>query len=425
MIISRIDTFLVRFIIPLGLFIQISSIHWLGRGADISQTYTWLLFPALVCFLLNLKSLRDWRPDLQELCITGFLLLAIASWWWGVPEKSWIDVMKKCLYISMYLYAIVRLSQKGYLLEKTLIASAIIAVVGAAVALINQYVVQDHSLSYRSYRIYSMGIARFGDMGNPIPAGIYFGAIAALLFSWTCTTLLKPWQLILSITGVCTLLLYVLMTGSRGPQLATAVAFLTACLVIRNKRTKLFLVLGLITAIIGLYLFQEAFFEINKDSTLNGRVPIWLSTLGHISESPWIGHGPGYKMSNLWQGTYFTYAHNYYLQSILNYGLLGFALFAGIIGSTLHLMKKHWQNKLVKISFFLLIYGMACMLTEISRLIIIPDEAWLIFWLPVGLVIGAKYKSTHYPQYQTAHTAKFTVSDKIKSEFSEEKASNK
>ncbi|WP_034835477.1 O-antigen ligase family protein [Endozoicomonas numazuensis] len=415
----------MRFILPLGLLIQISGIHWLGRGADISQTYTWLLFPALVCFLLNIKSLRDWRPDWQEICIAGFLITALASWWWSPSEKPWIDVLKKCLYISMYLYALVRLSQKGRLLEKTLVASAIIAVLGAAVALINQYVIQDHSLSYRSYRISSMGIARFGDMGNPIPAGIYFGAIAALLFSWTCTTLLKPWQLILSITGVCTLLLYVLMTGSRGPQLATAVAFLAACLVIRNKRTKLFLGLGLITAIIGLYLFQESFFEINKDSTLNGRVPIWLSTLKHISDSPWIGHGLGYKMSNLWQGTHFIYAHNYYLQSALNYGLLGFSLFAGIIGSTLFLIRKHWHNTLIKISFFLLIYGMTCMLTEISRLIIIPDEAWLIFWLPVGLVVGAKYRSDNNTRYKSVHTAEYSVSQNIKTASTEKKAFNK
>ncbi|WP_079253700.1 O-antigen ligase family protein [Endozoicomonas arenosclerae] len=425
MIASRIDNSLVRFILPLGLFFQISSIHWLGRGADVSQTYTWLLLPALICFLLNIKDLTSWRPDLQEMCIAGFLLLAMFSWWWSASEKPWIDVIKKCLYISMYLYAIVRLSQRGKLLEKTLIASVVIATLGAAAALINQYLIQDHSLNYRSYRIYSMGVARLGDLGNPIPAGIYFGAIATLLFSWSCTRLLKPWQLTLSIVGVCILLLYVLMTGSRGPQLATAVAFLIACLLIKNKRTKLFLTLGIITAVVGLYFFQETFFEINNDTTLNGRVPIWLSTLNQISENPWIGKGLDYKMSNFWQGTYYIYAHNYYLQSLLNYGILGFALFAGIIGSTLFLMKKYWQNTLAKVSFFLLIYGMTCMLTEISRLIIIPDEAWLIFWLPIGVILGVKYKSSSHPQYLTVKTTEYTVADKIEAATPSEKASSK
>lgn len=395
MTVSRIDNNLVKFILPLGLAVQISGIHWLGRGADVSQTYTWLLFPALICFLLNFNRWKDWRPDKQEMCIAGFLLLAIASWWWGSSQKPWIDVLKKCLYISMYLYAIVRLSQKGHLLEKALLASAAIAVLGAAVALTNQYLIQGHSFHYRSYRIFSMGIAGLGDFNNPIPSGIYFGAIATLLFSWTCTTLLKPWQLILSALGVCTLLLYVLMTGSRGPQLATAIALLSACLIIRSKQTKFFLMLGILIAIIGMYLFQDTFFDINKDPTLNGRVPIWLASLKHISESVWLGRGVDYKMTIPWKGTYFLYAHNYYLQSIVNYGLTGFALFAGIVGSTIILIKKHWQKRLVKVSFFLLVYGMSCMLTEVSRLIIIPDEAWLIFWLPVGLVIGAKYKS--YP----------------------------
>lgn len=408
---AQIDKFIVSYILPLGLFILLTGIHWIGRGGNISQTYIWLLFPSLICLMINLKSLKKWRPDLLELSVLAFFALAIASWYWSDTESSISEPIKDCIYIFTFIYAICRLSGDPDKLQKILIFSSIIAALGAAIALFNQYVILDQDTSYRAFRIYSMGIGRLGDFGNPIPSGIYFGAVASIIFVWICQESTSFNQTLIAATALTALLAYIVMTGSRGPQLAVIATFASACLIIRNQRTNISIALAVITAACTLFLFHEPLFSsASTDSTLSGRLVIWEQVFPLISNKFLLGHGYDASMAALFKGTHFSYTHNYFIQVLYNYGFIGFLLFSSMTITTLIAIKHHWSNTLAKPSLFLMIYGLTCMLTEVHRLIIHPYQNWLIFWLPIGLILGVKY-SQQITTYQIIKTETYALTE--------------
>ncbi len=400
--ISRISVehFIVRYLLPLGLIVQMTGIHWLGKGGSISQTYIWLLLPAIIIFFMNSSALKHWRPDLQELFLIGFCFIAMLSWLWSDTDKEFSYLFKRTLYVVVYLYSVYLLSQYLEKLKHIMLIAGLIAAAGATIALINQVLLPGRDISYRSMRLFSIGYKEFGDFGNPIPAGIYFGAIGTLLFSGLCLDQLSRYKTPILIIALAPVLLYLFMTGSRGPQLALVVAFALTCLLVRNKQTNVFLSFGLVSSVAIGWMFHDFFLNMASDSTLSGRAMIWEQVIGYIQQKPMMGHGYDASMAAVFHGREFLYSHNYYLQSLYCYGAIGFFFFSGLIITTFIAAYKHWQDRLVKMAFFLLCYGLVCMMTEVHRLFINPDENWLIFWLPVAIILGRK-RHIEYTQQET------------------------
>lgn len=129
--------------------------------------------------------------------------------------------------------------------------------------------------------------------------------------------------------------------------------------------------------------------SLGKDATLTGRVPLWALIDMRISERPWLGYGyqafwaPG-KPQALWVAGILQWqpphSHNGYRDILLNFGVLGFALFALAMfqtirrGAALHCAAPRagwlWMNVMVGVMLTL-------NLTE-SNLLTQNDPWWLI-----------------------------------------------
>ena len=119
------------------------------------------------------------------------------------------------------------------------------------------------------------------------------------------------------------------------------------------------------------------------------RPGIWQQVLVDMQGYWWFGHGylvdprvPAY-------GKLFNHAHNSYLATLRDGGLVGLALLAAILGVAVHWAWQLYRLRGERIYLALLLYGMTSVAMDYDRLILEPKELWLFFWLPVALIMAA------------------------------------
>ena len=102
---EMLDNFIVRFLLPFGLFIQLTGVTWLGKGAATSQTYVWLMLPALVSALLNIRQWRHLKFGVTEIAFLLFIGWAAVSWFWSDTDTAFNDLLKRCS-ISFFMFTL-------------------------------------------------------------------------------------------------------------------------------------------------------------------------------------------------------------------------------------------------------------------------------------------------------------------------------
>ena len=128
---------------------------------------------------------------------------------------------------------------------------------------------------------------------------------------------------------------------------------------------------------------------INRVGDFSFRPGIWQQVLVDMQGYWWFGHGylvdprvPAY-------GKLFNHAHNSYLATLRDGGLVGLALLAAILGVAVHWAWQLYRLRGERIYLALLLYGMTSVAMDYDRLILEPKELWLFFWLPVALIMAA------------------------------------
>jgi len=184
----------------------------------------------------------------------------------------------------------------------------------------------------------------FATLGNPNFVAAFL--TAALPAVWTAArTLAPPWRLALFVPGAALVAGGILATGSRAPVAAVLAWAGWALLrgVTRRSRLALGLALGLVAAgamVVALSTARPL------GQTVQGRVHIWRTALAHVAESPWLGTGPGGFSLHYpqWEtdrlaamsaadpdrrfAGYPAHAHNDYVETLVDHGVIGLALFA-------------------------------------------------------------------------------------------------
>lgn len=404
---AKADEFIVKYLLPLGLFIQMSGIIWLGRGGSISQTYVWLSFPALVSVLLNWRAWPKLKDNAMVILLAILFSWAALSVTWGTTDKDSIDVIKRSLHIALYLYAIYRICEQPERFEKIILAASGVVAISAVIAFYHTFVVDGAGFTYRAVRLSTMGLDSFPNHGNflnPIPAGIYYGFFATSLYVYLISRE-QTWQSAIY-AAICLSLIstYLLFTWSRGPILATLAATGFATLVIRNWKSNVCLVGGLIAGITTLWVFQDLIFsEQVLSSNFSNRTGLWKQTLVAVSQDLktlllGFGFDPGLKIMLAADDPlvvsgrikYFLHTHSVPLQVVYNYGLIGFSFFLGIlILSARHVLEGSWRKHWY-LPAALGIFGFAAMLTDINAIINRPSQFWFAVWVPVALALSQR-----------------------------------
>ena len=199
------------------------------------------------------------------------------------------------------------------------------------------------------------------------------------------------------------MLVFILMTESRGPLLAGGAGVLFLCTV-SIWRVRAFLAMAALGAI---------WFALPKAARQHGemvmvqrgsshRFQVWNYTLGLIGDRPLFGHGLAANLRLVVggpKGDLITFPHDLYLSLLFYSGVAGFALFVALAGVlTWRLVPPVWRKRagqgawrecewawLAALWIDVLVVG----LTDLGQITKGPGPLWLIVWVPVGLLLGA------------------------------------
>tara|TARA_R110001599_G_scaffold353884_2_gene602357 strand:+ start:42707 stop:43882 length:1176 start_codon:yes stop_codon:yes gene_type:complete len=131
------------------------------------------------------------------------------------------------------------------------------------------------------------------------------------------------------------------------------------------------------------------------------RPGIWEQVLENMQGHWWLGHG---YLTDTQVNAYnmvFSHAHNSYLATLRDGGLVGLALLIAILAVALHWAWGLYRQRGERIYLALILYGMTSVAMDYDRLLVHPKEIWLFFWLPVALIMAA------YPVRQVSVTVRY------------------
>ncbi|MGI9274204.1 MAG: O-antigen ligase family protein [Endozoicomonas sp.] len=433
---DAVCTFLHGRLIPFGFFVFMTGQLWLpNNSSHISQTYIWLMLPTLLLLLFYGKMcFKGYRCNQLDVTFLGFLLLSVVSFFWSDTSADFGRYYKDGLYILLFVTSIgvmIRSPRSNFpvLLE----VAAIVAAIGALVSIYYHFFVDLRPLEYRYQRIFKMGPAGYGDFGNPILSALFFGVFALILYfrisSLSCSGL---WRGVLL---VCLLViqLYLTLTWSRGPLIALACAYTVIWCFQRNGMAAgtfvlLFLVsfvvtnmaevivlepaqssvteahlpyreVSVSTAAFGISDIPESLPDIGAveqwlNESMNARGTIWVNTAARISESPWFGHGIGAALNVPFNNglQIADHPHSLYLQIAFETGLAGLFLFLSIVYFAARTCWQFRADPLIQMAAGLFVFGLVGFVSDVSTIIVKPDPFWMLFWLPLGMVIGVRWR---------------------------------
>jgi len=189
-----------------------------------------------------------------------------------------------------------------------------------------------------------------------------------------------------NLSGICALplIMFIIMTQSRGPILALFVTFLL--LLFQNKNYKM-----LFSFVFALALFLIYFCLIAEEARGSSyRILIWTHFIELIIQKPFIGYGilaeTEFTQTAIAGQSLFKHSHNAYLACLFHGGIIGGLLFAKIIYDSVLIFIKNYTDPFIQIIFAILLFALVCFLTDGTLPIKSPRPVWLNFWLPIALM---------------------------------------
>lgn len=374
----------------IGLFLQLTGkILYTSGSANGAHVYLLLIVPSLILSVFFTLKYRYFFS--REAALFLFLSLVFMVWsaitsGWGDGDFSFADLLKRSVVITVYMSGVILLMSVGSdrQVKQFLLLVVTVVAIGALISLYYQFAVLDNTFGWRTFRLNRMGYNDWVDLGNPVIAGLYMGlfAIGALAL----TTQEKQLSLYAVIGCFSLLLAYTFLTFSRTAWVAGSVSavFLWSCY--RNRTfTWIAGVVALAFLLLVAAFFDEFLLEITKKQ-LSHRDETWLWALKHIGDAPILGHGFNHTF---WPEKHFVHAHNFYLQTIYEQGLVGLVALLAMISAV---CRGFWSNRsdpLVCMGFAMVVYILVAMLSEIDHVITRPGIYWVLFWFPMAFTMGA------------------------------------
>ncbi|HHJ18904.1 MAG TPA: O-antigen ligase domain-containing protein [Gammaproteobacteria bacterium] len=315
------------------------------------------------------------------LLVIGYLgyMMLTPAWGDDFAWQAYLKYLRLALYVVVFIVITVVLRQRwpkhfAYLLRFI----SLLVAVAALVSIVLWYM--DPKAGYR--------LVGIGILENPNASGYAYAVFAVMNLAYSFDRTPRAYIRVLHALAFMSLLVFVLLTYSRGALLA----LVTACLVIfsgRRPRNSLIAILGLGVAI----LFVHRYFP-EVDAALNRgigyRPEIWRLMLSRVSEAPIWGGG---YLSNQYvlldaRTNLYVFAHNAYLATLRDGGIVGGGLMFAMLSMAAYrawlIGRCHADYRYLA----LLVLALACMFLDTDRLLTRPRELWLILWLPLALIIS-------------------------------------
>lgn len=390
---GRLDRILLAWM-SIGFFVQLAGLLFNNDGSRYAtQMYLLLFVPAVLLLLKERLALSFWRqwPAYCFLALSVWVLLVA-----GLNEGSdnslgyWLKIS---LLLVVYLFAVARLVEQPRRFGRILLATTAVAAVFAWLTLYYQFGVLERPLEYHAFRwirLRELGWNGFADLEHPIIAGLYYGTFAVVLTWFFVSARVTPVRTALWALAMLGLAFYVTLTFSRGAWFSLGAAGLVVLLLFPNRKSHGLLGLGVVLLLVMAYLFWPEI-QSERKVGVNGRDQIWLNWFELLPQFWLYGEGAGADLE-YYLGTFrVIHAHSLYLQLWYEYGIVGIILFVALLAS---LLWKGWvcrANPVARLGLALLVFAMVAMVSDIYAIFHRPSPYWVVFWLPVGILLGVKY----------------------------------
>ncbi|MHA6493810.1 O-antigen ligase family protein [Pseudomonas borbori] len=387
-------------ILALGLFVQLTGPLFNNDGSRYAtQTYLLLFMPTFLLLLWRRFSLSTWcqPPGCILLCLLAWVVLSSGfNTGSGKNLTYWLKIVGL---IVFYVFAVASFVRHKSAFNGLLLASVALAALFAWLTLYYQFGVLDKPLEYNivriSGRLSELGWRGMADLKHPVIAGLYYGVFVVLLTYLFVGLKVEVWQTALLALGMLGLLAYVLLTFSRGAWFSTAVGALVLLLLFPSTRSRSLIGTGCLLILVAAYLFwPEVQYELKRG--VSNRDLIWANWAERFPTFWLAGAGAGADFQFAFpRPHYFSviHAHSLYLQLWYEYGVVGIVLFVLLL---LSLLQKGWQCRaqpLARLGIALLVYAMVAMVSDVYAIFHRPSPYWVLFWFPVGILLGVQSDS--------------------------------
>jgi O-antigen ligase len=372
-----------------------SVLAFLGFGFIIAPEPTWAAWFYVVVMPFGAWSIwRGWRLDWRDPRL--MLLVSLIAWstlallWADQPgppaARQWLWVWNG-LCTATFLLAVVEQSERSARARDLLIMIVVGCGAANAVFSICAFVIRptgwDRLEGWAETRNAILGASIMGTctmfaLGRWFRGGRWWPAWAA---------------------SVPLFLLFIVLTGSRGPLLAVILSSLVF-LPRRSVRAYALTGLGILATILLVAAWQHewvaAAIARAMERGTSYRLDIWREALTEIARRPLFGHGPTAGLHI--DGGFGHHPHNLYLSAWYYSGAVGLALLLGglvLAGRGVWRLPqwpayrtqgyRSWEYRTC---LALLVHATLSGMTDLSQIIKGPGELWYIIWLPLAFVLA-------------------------------------
>ncbi|KAF1011678.1 MAG: hypothetical protein GAK32_00689 [Pseudomonas fluorescens] len=374
---NRVFDFLCLWVLPVGLFLLLSSLFFVSNRNVLHKFY-YILFSAPTLLLLCLRP-KELKETLREPLAIAFLVFsgwALTSLLWSPEPTADSDLFKRPLHTFMLFAGFgLFIHYRNELLKPILLLAGLVAVVGSVFNL---------AAFAHGYEPGSRMIGGVGALDNPLLSSHIFGFFS-VYWLYVCMTTKRLQLLWFSVPALAIMIAAVLATGSRTPLVALALAVLWMSFTSRNRRSALL--------ISGLVLGAAAIMAVHPELVTNRgssfRFELWNMSLQRIADHPWIGHSYDSELYlTLAEGYQLREPHSFALGVLYYVGIIGFIPWIFMLGRGLYVGLKERVQPLFILASSLLAYGIGAGLTEGGGILSRPKEHWFLLWIPLALLAG-------------------------------------
>ena len=235
-----------------------------------------------------------------------------------------------------------------------------------------------------------------GQLDTHVMAAMVYAVAAVCASAWLASDGLstRRW-----VAGGCVVVLVVAvsLTGSRNAMVCAALGLGSLLIAHRLATARGFvlaagsLVAGVLIALSAAYWLVPGAGDIIAPRGDSFRPAIWWDYVARIrADGVWFGLGVLTPDLIEVGGYDVLHPHNLYLAVTYQSGLIGLAFLASVIVITVHTLLANYREPEAKLGLAIGAMALPCYLLDGHELIDKIGWTWLLFWLPVGIALGAR-----------------------------------
>jgi len=354
----------------------LAGFFYVPNAVDLYKFYSVaVLLPALLLLPWGVRLLQG---NLLFLLVIGYLgyMLLTPAWGDHFEWRVYFNDLRLALYVVVFVVATVLLRQHWPRPFAVMLRCiSLLVAVAALISLVLWY--RDPSAGPRLIGI--------GILENPNPSGYVYAVFAVMNLAYVLERQGRPWLRVLHALAVLSLCVFVLFSYSRGALLA----LVAACLVFFIGRFSRNAVVVMVVLAVSIFMVYHYFPQVDAalDRGIGARPDIWRIVLSRIAEAPLLGHGYLTDQFVQVRGTGL-FAHNAYLASLRDGGLVGGLLMLAMLGMACFQAWRVGRGSGDYRYLALLVLALVCMSFDTDRLLTRPRELWLVLWWPLALVLS-------------------------------------